>query len=99
MKSMAAQSGTDPTKAPAELVRHLTQLDLARRWRISPRTLERWRWLRQGPAYLKLGGALPTGSRTSKPMNQRSGVLLDGRRIGRRDERSAAQPGIPASLV
>jgi hypothetical protein len=36
----------------------LTQLDLARRWRISPRTLERWRWLRQGPAYLKLGAVI-----------------------------------------
>ncbi len=34
----------------------LNQIDLARRWRISPRTLERWRWLRQGPRYLKLGG-------------------------------------------
>ena len=36
--------------------RHLNQIDLARRWRISERTLERWRWLRQGPAYLKIGG-------------------------------------------
>jgi hypothetical protein len=35
---------------------HLNQIDLARRWRISERTLERWRWLRQGPAYLKIGG-------------------------------------------
>ena len=35
---------------------HLNQTDLARRWRISPRTLERWRWLKQGPVYLKLGG-------------------------------------------
>jgi len=34
----------------------LTQRDLARRWPISPRTLERWRWLRQGPPFLKLGG-------------------------------------------
>jgi hypothetical protein len=34
---------------------HLNQIDLARRWRISPRTLERWRWLQQGPAYLKIG--------------------------------------------
>jgi hypothetical protein len=34
----------------------LNQIDLARRWRISPRTLERWRWLREGPRYLKLGG-------------------------------------------
>lgn len=36
--------------------RHLNQIDLARRWRISERTLERWRWLREGPAYLKIGG-------------------------------------------
>jgi hypothetical protein len=34
----------------------LNQIDLARRWRVSPRTLERWRWLREGPRYLKLGG-------------------------------------------
>jgi hypothetical protein len=34
----------------------LNQIDLARRWRISPRTLERWRWLGEGPCYLKLGG-------------------------------------------
>ncbi|WP_347264738.1 DNA-binding protein [Nitrobacter sp.] len=35
---------------------HLNQIDLSRRWKISPRTLERWRWLRQGPRYLKVGG-------------------------------------------
>jgi hypothetical protein len=39
-------------------VHHLTQLDLARRWRLSTRTLERWRWLGQGPPYLKLGGRI-----------------------------------------
>ena len=37
-------------------VRHLTQSELAQRWRISPRTLERWRWLGEGPQYLKIGG-------------------------------------------
>ncbi len=42
--------------APSPLsIRHLNQIDLARRWRVSPRTLERWRWLKQGPAYLKVG--------------------------------------------
>lgn len=35
---------------------HFNQADLARRWCLSPRTLERWRWLRTGPAYLKVGG-------------------------------------------
>ena len=39
-------------------VTHLNQIELARRWRLSPRTLERWRWLKQGPAYLKLGGRI-----------------------------------------
>jgi len=37
-------------------VRHLDQTELSRRWRVSPRTLERWRWLHKGPAYLKIGG-------------------------------------------
>ena len=37
-------------------LKHLHQVELARRWQISPRTLERWRWLQQGPAYLKVGG-------------------------------------------
>jgi len=37
-------------------IRHLKQGDLARRWNLSPRTLERWRWLGQGPRYLKIGG-------------------------------------------
>lgn len=36
--------------------KHLNQVELAERWRISPRTLERWRWLGQGPRYLKIGG-------------------------------------------
>ena len=34
----------------------LTQKELARRWAISHRTLERWRWTGEGPDYLKLGG-------------------------------------------
>jgi hypothetical protein len=33
----------------------LSQRELAQRWRLSPRTLERWRWLGQGPAFLRLG--------------------------------------------
>ena len=36
--------------------RHLDQNELSRRWTISPRTLERWRWRHEGPAYLKIGG-------------------------------------------
>ena len=45
-----------PTDARPAQVRHLNQESLARRWGMSTRTLERWRWLKQGPRYLKLGG-------------------------------------------
>jgi hypothetical protein len=37
-------------------IKHLNQIELSRRWSLSPRTLERWRWLGQGPRYLKIGG-------------------------------------------
>ena len=34
----------------------LNQTELAARWSISARTLERWRWTGEGPAYLKIDG-------------------------------------------
>lgn len=37
-------------------VKHLNQANLAERWNVSQRTLERWRTLRIGPTYLKLNG-------------------------------------------
>jgi hypothetical protein len=41
----------------AETLRtYLNQAELATRWRISPRTLERWRWLKVGPNFFKLSG-------------------------------------------
>jgi predicted site-specific integrase-resolvase len=36
--------------------RHLNQRELAERWNISARSLERWRWIGEGPRFLKLGG-------------------------------------------
>lgn len=38
--------------------RHLNQIQLSRRWCLSPRTLERWRWLKIGPTYLRAGGRI-----------------------------------------
>jgi hypothetical protein len=35
---------------------HLTQLELADRWRLSGRTLEKWRQTERGPRYLRVGG-------------------------------------------
>ena len=36
--------------------RHLSQTELAARWNISHRTLERWRWTGEGPQFIKIGG-------------------------------------------
>lgn len=44
------------SQKPDSVIRHLTQDQLADRWQISPRTLERWRWVGDGPQFLKLGG-------------------------------------------
>ncbi len=49
MNAMRLEGSTLSTK-------HLNQVELARRWNISPRTLERWRWIGEGVAYLKIGG-------------------------------------------
>lgn len=37
---------------------YLNCQELAARFRISPRTLERWRWKKTGPNYVKLGGKI-----------------------------------------
>ncbi|MCC3861774.1 helix-turn-helix domain-containing protein [Emcibacteraceae bacterium Y4] len=37
-------------------IKHLNQIELADPWNLSERTLERWRWLGEGPAFMKLGG-------------------------------------------
>ena len=39
-------------------IHHLNQVELARRWSLSHRTLERWRWEGRGPQYLKIGGRI-----------------------------------------
>jgi hypothetical protein len=38
------------------MVIHLNETQLAKRWNLSARTLQRWRWANVGPPYLKLGG-------------------------------------------
>ena len=50
------EDNMDP--GPGALPFALTQRELAARWRISPRTLERWRANKTGPAWLKIGGCI-----------------------------------------
>ncbi|MFC3205621.1 helix-turn-helix transcriptional regulator [Aquamicrobium soli] len=53
---MLSKSSASSSFSPDRLINHLNQVELSRRWKLSPRTLERWRWLGQGPRYLKVGG-------------------------------------------
>jgi hypothetical protein len=48
-------ANTKDTIYPNRII-HLNQVELSRRWRLSPRTLERWRWEGVGPSFLKVGG-------------------------------------------
>jgi hypothetical protein len=45
-----------PPQEERMTIRHLNQSELAKRWSLSARTLERWRWQRKGPPFLKVGG-------------------------------------------
>lgn len=51
---IACRKRADPRDS--QEVQHLHQSAVAHRWHLSVRTLERWRWRRQGPKYIKVGG-------------------------------------------
>ncbi len=38
--------------------RLLNQIDLARKWQMSERTLEAWRWRKIGPRWIRIGGRI-----------------------------------------
>ena len=40
------------------IIRHLTKTELAERWRVSERTLDRWRAEAKGPAWLGMNGRI-----------------------------------------
>ena len=37
---------------------YLSEKSLAKKWSISHKTLQRWRWLKMGPGYIKIGGRI-----------------------------------------
>lgn len=53
---VVSQSAVHERKETEIKETHLNQLELAVRWRISHRTLERWRLTGEGPKFLKVGG-------------------------------------------
>ena len=64
------------------IIKHLNQIELSRRWSLSPRTLERWRWLGEGPPYLKIGGRVVyrmEDIEAYEAQNLRDGTSAEGR--------------------
>lgn len=61
---------------------HLSENQLAERWSISARTLQRWRPQGLGPAYLKLGGRVvyPIADVEEYERRQRRGGAECGRK-------------------
>lgn len=47
---------TDPNTSHVDLPARLTEPELARHWRVSSRTLQRWREAGSGPGWFKLNG-------------------------------------------
>ncbi len=80
----------------------LNQKELARRWGISHRTLERWRYAGEGPAFLKLGGRvlyrLSDIEAFEQSQLQRARLVSDAvARIGQRPRRLTADPACASS--
>jgi hypothetical protein len=75
----------------------LNQKELARRWGLSHRTLERWRYAGEGPAFLKLGGRVLYRLSDIEVFEQsqlrRARLVSDAvERIGRQPRRLTADP-------
>ena len=49
---------TDPNTFLADMPARLTEAELARHWRVSSRTLQRWRETGSGPGWFKLNGRI-----------------------------------------
>ena len=73
---------------------HLSQRELARRLKLSPRTLEGWRWRGIGPRFVKAGGRVlyrleeveafeAEQLRQRTPRHRRSGTSAIDRKHGR----------------
>ncbi|WP_297541757.1 helix-turn-helix domain-containing protein [Roseovarius sp.] len=82
--------------------RHLNQIELSRRWNISHRTLERWRWTGEGPPYLKLGGRVLYRLSDIEVFEQsqlrRARLVSDAvARLGQRPRRLTADPARASS--
>ena len=55
---MQRHTTSQPNDDHADRLLLLRERELAVRWRMSPRTLQRWRAERYGPAFIRIGGSI-----------------------------------------
>lgn len=71
---MTWDDGSTPKRQSA--IAFMTERELASRWRVSGRTLQRWRGERYGPAWVNVGGSI------RYPMDEVLAFEAAGRRGG-----------------
>ncbi len=57
---------------------YITEKDLAKKWSLSAKTLQRWRWLKSGPTYIKIGGRIRYTSENIKNFEEERKYLHKG---------------------
>jgi hypothetical protein len=72
-------------------IQHINQVELSRRWRLSPRTLERWRYEGTGPQFLKVGGRVVYRLTDIE--------AFETEQLRASGARQASQPTVPLRLV
>ncbi len=56
----------------------MTEKELAKKWHLSAKTLQRWRWLKSGPHYIKIGGRIRYTSDNIKNFEKEHKYLRKG---------------------
>jgi len=51
---------------------YISEKSLAKKWGLSPKTLQRWRWLKSGPSYIKIGGRVRYTNDTIKEFENKN---------------------------
>ena len=54
---------------------YLSEKSLAKKWGISHKTLQRWRWLRTGPSYFKIGGRIRYSNKSIEEYEHQNSYL------------------------
>lgn len=70
---------------------YITEKPLAARWSLSAATLQRWRWLRMGPAFYRFGKTVRYRLIDIEEFEKRAVIECDGRRYKERPSVDVAE--------